>query len=880
MSTAWDRPVGVRAHLKGSWESVTIVVVGLATAAASFGLSCVHHGDCSVRHTCVDAAPGQFAASRCSFSTSVSFETDLAYSDARTGTSTSLSKRTRGACAVGDRDVVGQLSDAHTCLPLHPFPNAINTEVQDLSVTGPMHERACGRWLRVGKGSSTWTVASRAPVYFSFRGEAERFAAVRRVEAALHNTQRVASTSVSKLRAACQRTVAAGGSAVRLSAREAYLYLRRAAGVGSVSDDVSVAHAVGVLSGHYCDAPLVFEMRDTGSVEPELRVRVHAGVSVEDRAMGEALFVLGAPRETQFGAERANRVVGAAAVRLAVERRSHSDAHMQRVALEAAVDVGAADAAQYTDRADVFEALIATARRRPHEAGAYLDGVSALCALASQRLLLGNSGVVDTTGAVARNWVSEAYARRPRALALGELHAPTGEPLEGVGASVLQNDIATAASARLTQLVAHSHAEADAACLAFTRAMFPAEVARMHHDIVVPERMYARLEALVADMRAAMFRVVERVDLVRRALPDPQGFLHLVNRTRVRIVGAPPATWASGRRAAAVTPRLESDDGVLVMAAKQARSHFQDRFAVTNGLGDVCDAYFVYSPLTTQATKVVHRACVHLYLGTLMAPWYAHPTHPAQVPLFQNCPLLTTRAFCVALGPTSCTTTSLCTHESGTLSVTSSRTPTSTHGSTAGRMGTCPSSTSCCAIIQREALRVTRPLRTSWAHWPFWRRDAWMRQNCVCTSANCGALARAPRTTHTVCTHERCAFPRFDTSTARSFHKKRPRHTLFPCVRAECAWRLPLPHVAIIRSTFKRRSSRRNAAQASSSDTSNRHQQWRAHFGNGVCRERKSVATWLGSRRGRLLHMPDLQFSWITNSGKTLRENYPGGSSP
>lgn len=601
----------------GSWESLFVLISALAVAGAAFGWSCwvrswcVGSGTCSAPAGRVDMG----GVSQCSFTTVVPLVADLLYHNATT--SASLQALTRGVCGVGERLHLSSISGSATCMLLRPYPDALDSELMDPSASSD-HQKACGAWI----GASLGIEAAQSTVdYLAFADGAERAAAIRHAEAQLHNGARLATTNLGKFRAACQRTVLAGAAAVRAAGELAYEHLLEAAAVREVSNTATALASLGVLVGHYCDAPVLFgwELDTNGFV-----TSVRRGVSYGSYVLADALALVRESGVTQAEAEAANAWVNSNAWTSPMATSAQLMTVLRAATGRASTADADADLTQYhfTPELDGFVHLLERNQSVHTDplplARAYLSGIAGLCAFSLEAL-------VDTVGytargdsAHARDWVGAANAQRAPAASLGALKPPAGHaPLFEVEPAAAGN----ASAVTLSQLVGEPAGNAASACLDFTRKMFPDEIDAIHHELVISPTLYDRMEAVVAEMRAAVAGALRHYAPVRDSLTDPDAIALDVESVRLRIPGAPRGTWAGAHRP---LPQASfgSDDGVFVMAAKQARSIYLDR---QGGLAydatDACEGPAAYTPLTQNAYIYPSLRCSYYLLGMSFRPY-------------------------------------------------------------------------------------------------------------------------------------------------------------------------------------------------------------------------------------------------------------------
>lgn len=597
----------------GSWASLLVVLAAALVSAAGFGWSCLVRSWCEDDGTC--AAPLQTEGlAQCSFATVVPLLADLLYHNATT--STSLQALTRGVCGVGERLHLSTISNAPTCMLLRPYPDALDAEVMDPGADSDFMQ-ACGAWIR---GSVGIDVEQQGVQYLAFADGSERIAAVRHAEAKLYDGARVATTNLGKFRAACQRTVLGGSAAVRAAGELAYEHLVTEAAIDTVTDSDSALASLGVLTGFYCDAPILFgwELTTGGYV-----TSVRRGVAYGSYVFADALAVVRASGVLQAEAEAANAWVNANAMSSRVATTGELLAVLRAATERPVSDDALADLTQYafTPELDGFIHLLernTSVYTDPLPlARAYLKGVAALCAF-SLEALVDNVGYTVHGGGAARKWVDAANAERAPAAALGALKSPPNpEPLFEVEDGVERN----ASTVTLSQLVGAPAGDAQSACLTFTREMFPDDIDALHYELVISPTLYDRMETTVVSMRAAVAAVLRDYAPIRDSISDPDAIALDVENVRIRIPGAPRGTWAGATRP---LPRATfgSGDGVFVMAAKQARAVYLDRQgALAYDATDPCEGPSAYTALTQNAYIYPASRCSYYLLGMSFRPY-------------------------------------------------------------------------------------------------------------------------------------------------------------------------------------------------------------------------------------------------------------------
>ena len=594
---------------RGSWESLLVVCGALVVGAAGFGWSCWVRSWCVEAGTCtapLDVVPG---LGMCSFATVVPLVSDLLYHNHSAG---NLAALTRGVCGVSERLHLSAITGAPTCMLLRPYPDALDAELMDAGAATD-HERACGAWL--SSGVAMQPALQQRAEYLAFADGAERTAAVRNAEAEMYNGARLATGNLGKFRAACHRAVLGGTAAVRAAGQLAYEHLVVEASIDATHDLNSTLASLGVLVGHYCDAPVRFgwDIKYGGFL-----TSVKMGVAFDAYALADALHVVNAPRETQQLAEEANAHVNAYAYDSPVATVEELLTVLRGAT--ARDDDANADLTlyEYTPELDgLIHLLKSNSTDAVAQARGYLHGVAAMCAF-SLEALVDTVGGYKATGAVARTWIESANRLRPAAEALGALRAPPHHaPLFKVDEAATVN----ASLVTLSQLVGEPAGDAASACLAFTRKLFRDEIDAIHHDLVISPELYDRMDAIIAEMRAGVAGVLRQYAPIRDALVDPDAVAAHVEAVRIRIPGAPRGTWAGTARAMPAAS-LSSADGVFVMAVKQARTVFLDRQgSLVYDATDACDGPSIYGALTQNAYIYPTLRCSFYLLGMSWRPY-------------------------------------------------------------------------------------------------------------------------------------------------------------------------------------------------------------------------------------------------------------------
>lgn len=594
----------------GTWEAFAVVLVASVFALLSAGWTCWVRSWCVGAGTCRSvSASSLFPVVQCGFENIVPLVSDLLYHNS-SGSGESLSSLTRGMCGVGERLHVSVITGKAECMLLRPYPDALDYEVMEPAAATD-HEKACGAWLVSGMAMQVGGV--QYPEYLAFDDSAERAAAVQHAEGGMHAGSRLSAGNLGKFRAACQRAVLGGSAAVRAAGERAYDYLVTQAAVEAITDETTMLESVGKIASFYCDGPVVFgyQMQASG-----FRATTRRGTPFNANAMAQALQLVNAPFSLQRAAEGGNTHVNqyrysspeATAAQLMVAYRAAAN----RPALEdGAAGLGIYE---FTPELDGLLHLMGTADLA--RVKGYLKGVAAMCAFSLEAIVATPGYTVSTPDAL--QFLKEARDSRPAAAALGHLASPRHhEPLFEVEAGHVHN----ASSITVSQLVGGPAEDASTMCRDFTRLMFPDEIDAIHHELVISPTLYSRMGSMVATVRAGTAAVLRTNADLRAALSDPDAIATDVEITRIRIPGAPRATWAGSNRAMP-TASFDSADGVFVMAAKQAQALYRDRQgSLVYDATDPCEGPSSYHPLTANAYIFPGYRCSFYLLGMAWRPY-------------------------------------------------------------------------------------------------------------------------------------------------------------------------------------------------------------------------------------------------------------------
>lgn len=585
-----------------------LVVVSVLSVVASVTWQCSQRSLCAGRNTCSAMRDDAHDGGRlCKFTNAVPSTSTWLYFN--TSAFVDLSRSAASICRVGERLHLSPATGRATCKLLRPYPNALHVEIMDRTAASD-HDRACGAWLHDASGPPRH--ATGGDGYLAFADGAERAAAVEAAEAASYASAKLGSKNIGKFRASCERALLGGGTAIRFASTRAYWHLLATARVEEVSDVTSGLHALGVLAGHYCDAPVVFGRK---MVADGYATSARQGRRFASADLVRALQLVGVTPRLALESATANDWMNANAPPFAsealVEERVLSvlNGATGRASRETASLSVAGDIPQLASFGHAANASIARAR-------AYLRGVAALCAASLDSLLPTQMMMRDGTRrarAATRNPTS-----RPPAVALGHLRAP---PHRDFLFDVDEQHEVDASMITLSQIATAPADTPTTACLAFTRAIFPDDVDEIQFGLVVSAKLYARMERVVARVRAGVATVLRTNARIRAVLHDADAVAVDVEATRIRIPGAPRGTWAGPDRAPPQA-RFASSEGVFVHAAKQARAVFLDRQgSLAHDATGPCEAPAAFYALVQNAYVYPQYRCAYYLLGMSRRPF-------------------------------------------------------------------------------------------------------------------------------------------------------------------------------------------------------------------------------------------------------------------
>ena len=574
-------------------ESLTAVLLALIVALLGGYLAhttvCAELHECSKHETCFSVS-----------SASCSFKTTITPAGWRmlnqSAQHMALQGLNRGVCAPGMRQSV---DDAGTlrCVRQLSYPDATNLEIQDPGA-GTDHERYCGKWLDAGTiayGVQKW----------AFFDEAETEAAVDEL-VRVKGSSRLAMNDVAKFRSACRIMVSSNSAGAAASAAFNHL----APHLETPTLHLAL-ESVGYLASHYCDAPAQVGI---GATSERFVLQAMEGVVHAGGPLKTALYAVGEP----------------SALREAAGAFAEHMARLDPTSLAATTDaqvasvVRGAHVGTYIDaynQGPDFQTAVATPNpslerfvKAYQDLGtttalAYLRGVAAVCALATQSVVVPEDG-------------GSASLRARPAAALGRFQTDEVDRFEPMHMEAVTN-----ASRFTLSSLAVSYASRDSAwsvCLAAAKRVFPDAFDRMAFDALVSPWLYERLHTMSNELReAAAITLSENlIGSIFDSVDDRSAAVARLRATPVRIAGAPRGSWAGVQRQFE-RPAFTSSDGALVMMLKQARALFLDRLVPAVTQASLCEHPPLFAGTARNAYLLLtsKEACSVLMPGLIVPPF-------------------------------------------------------------------------------------------------------------------------------------------------------------------------------------------------------------------------------------------------------------------
>lgn len=577
---------------------VALVASGVVTAVA-WTFACTTQYECLRTGECTTLGDGM-----CSFQNLVtpagfqSFNLTL-------GDTTALAALTRGVCSPGLR----QNLDSHgllRCMRAPSYPDAYNAEAGDPDGETD-HARACGRWIRSRDPSGVQSFG-----FFDAETVADDVTEQIRLETV------TGVDDVSRFRRACERMIV--NAAAAPAALEAFDYLKAQLGDGT-SSSTQALQQVGVLTSHYCDAPVAI---GHGIGTNGFIVAATDGVAPSVDVVSEALYAFGIESSIREQArEFANEMRSAPVSLLAEPTTAQLDALIvgaignswltDSISIHGTFNVVASESLSTLAR--VLYAIEETSADHAH---AYLTALAARCSFATRGLVTGEFGV----NLAIRADADELVGRGAPAVALGRLRPPEGR-LFRVGAA----EVASASSITWSRLRAAaaigdaSQHEAVVACWDAAAKAFPDQLdEHVYHKLTTPD-LIERLPAMATAVKAA---VASELSSGRTSvlIADPVERARLSQSAAAndfKIAGAPRGS-AFGRAGSFERPATSSSDGALKLMLLQGKMVFLDRLALPLEHQDVCELPTLFASSERNAYQLSASPCSMILPALLVPP--------------------------------------------------------------------------------------------------------------------------------------------------------------------------------------------------------------------------------------------------------------------
>ena len=588
-------------------DAVIVGITGVSLAVFSIAHGCWERMQCGSGCVEIDGL-----AWTCPFKNRITLAGSLVMvnQSGTTATPADLDAASRSFCAVGER-----VSASNECRIYYPYPDALSTEI--MMATGATESRRmCGEWL--GSGISLGTSIE----YFSMAEATTTRAQVLNATASRYN---VASTNIGKMHASCTRTVIAGASAMRIAAQRGYNHLLTQ--LPDVVDVDTALRATAIVNGHYCDTGVTKMAYDFGLGGNAFEIVIGDAVPFGSSVVGDALQLVGASSDESRAAEDANDEIAA---RVATSPMAVASTTHLRTMVTGATGRSASVGLVRGDTQQTA-AFIAMAAANPALAQAHVKGQAAFCALSIHSAIetqTAPNGFIGFSSHIFGPSRVEAHLRNRRQTSMAISSLGRAARVTDIGLvnkkfdSDTQRNVSSATFSQLELQLTSSTGTADVgeACRAFVRALFPDTTDTDEFNVVVPSALYTRLQTMVETVRTGVQSALRDNATLRSLLVDPDRVAVDVGNTRVRIPGAPRGSWAGATRPLP-TATFTSDDGLLVMAAKQARAVFLDRMSLPFTATNFCDGGIAMDALSVNAYIHYHAMCSFYGLGMLSRPW-------------------------------------------------------------------------------------------------------------------------------------------------------------------------------------------------------------------------------------------------------------------
>jgi hypothetical protein len=534
-----------------------------------------------------------------------------------------ISEALRGVCAPGERQHVDQRG-ALACVRAPQFPNAYMSELESsyLPPSSSDSRRVCGRWIDAHPRVSTTQYWS----FFDSQAVADD------VEADIRSdgSATVAVDDVSRFRTACERMLL-HSNAIAPSAWATYEYFKHRLLIPT--SKTRVLHNVGMLTSHYCDAPVFYGI----AFGPGNKFSINAtsGALLDADAATEALYAMGEHSTTRQRVREFVQEMNSAPV---AQLASATDAELSHILegalggtwVESSLQIQSPVVVQLTAGAPTLTRFLhALTNTSPAHAHAYLLAVASQCVFSVRASITGefgaNSAVAAASDAV-RLQMQRPERYKPHAL--GRLRAPPDAADRF--AHVTSDDMLAASTISWSQLRAARPLHVDATpehatdmCFEAAKLVFADALdAVVLQKLTSPRLVDDILPPLVDTLKEAV-AVAITSGRVSPLIPDGSDRASLATDARnvqFRIAGAARAS-RFGREEEFERPNFRSDDGALLLMLKQANSVFLDRLRLALDGSDLCQHPVLYPSTSRNAYLLTAAPCAMLLPGILVPPF-------------------------------------------------------------------------------------------------------------------------------------------------------------------------------------------------------------------------------------------------------------------
>lgn len=600
----------------------TATLLGALAGGTILAAGCWAKDDCVAAGTCLEQD-----GAWCSYATLASPTSAVYFEGSNAsfgvdGADAYLVSLMQGSCSPGEYMQRSSLSSRASCRSYFPYPNALNTAIQNQGAAS-MHDQACGAWI-----DASGPFTSPPYVYRSSSSYNSWLDHVRDVEDRSTDSAELSTRPSSKFRSECARTVEAGNTAIVASATLAYQHLRLQMGSIGTADDL--LRAMAVLSRHYCDGPLsaslLFDSESGFAVQVVDLVYFFPGV------LQQSLFSVGEIPQTQYLAEEAtvalvdeiNGLANAAGLSQAQIETFYRFASQQS-------DPGPVQRGIGTHSTPLAAILLDRSVMTIDQAAGYLFGAAAFCSFELRTQL--DSGVgFAASYAQATAQLKSFAGERAKSSALGRVLASEASKEEEDGCEAngeerlveLSNaSLLQAGRISFAQLRGTPAGDPDGDCFDFMRGLFADELDESRFGATVPPSLYARMEGVAEAVKQSLADEVLQPPL-SDVYANAGAASSAVALASVRIAGAPRGSWG-GLLTPLPDAGLATGDGVFVMALKQAAAVFHDRVAaLAVNATSVCEHPTLVDVLSAsdwQAYALSWAGCTVVMLGMAHRPW-------------------------------------------------------------------------------------------------------------------------------------------------------------------------------------------------------------------------------------------------------------------